>query len=82
MRRSPPTKLQIYSLKMSSYLVIHRPLLPNLGIRKQSKQAAPSTVNLLPRDHDPINKCIPSSHLQSEQRLRLSLVREGFKELV
>lgn len=68
MRRSPPTKLQIYSLNMSSYLVIHCPSLPNLGIRKQSKQAAPSTISLLPQDHDPITKCILSSHLQSGQK--------------
>lgn len=77
MRRSLPTKLQIYRLRMSSYLVIHRPSLSNQGIRKQSKQAVPSTTNLLPQDHDPITKCILSSHLQSGQKASPVLCEGG-----
>lgn len=39
MRRPLPIKLQIYNLNMSPYLIIHHLSLPNLGIRKQSRQA-------------------------------------------
>ena len=84
MRRPLPSKLQIYSLNMSPYLVIHHPSLPNLGIRKQSRQAEewvfiPSTTNLLPQDHDPITKHILSlsSHLQSGEKALPPLGKGG-----
>lgn len=70
-----PFKLQIYSLNMSPYFVIYHASLPNLGIRKQSRQAEervfiPSPTNLLSRDHDPVTKAVLSlsSHLQSGEK--------------
>jgi len=79
-----PIKLHIHSQNISPCLVIHHPSLPNLGIRKQSRETEeqvliPSTTNLLPWDHDQTTKHIlpPHSHWKSGEEALPPLGEEG-----